>query len=145
LAQREFGVSEQLRLHPTGLTRSQAERLAASTEAARQSSPAVLLDAARRHLQAARAAHARNRLVNVRLAAAILTVIETVVASWETLPPQGTLWLRGAIHYFANHNDDEPDFHSPIGFEDDIEILNACLRFARRADLCLNVADYDDA
>ena len=53
-------------------------------------------------------------------------------------------WLRAAIYYFA-HDDDEPDFSSPIGFEDDAEVLNACLRLAGRDDLCLKPEDYDDA
>ena len=34
---------------------------------------------------------------------------------------------------------------SPIGFEDDNEVLNACLRLAGRDDLCLKPEDYDDA
>jgi hypothetical protein len=45
--------------------------------------------------------------------------------------------------YFASCDDDEPDLSSPIGFEDDTEILNACLRFASLDDLCLKVEDYD--
>lgn len=41
-------------------------------------------------------------------------------------------------------NDDEPDFTSPIGFEDDTEVLNACLRLAQLGALCLHPEDYDD-
>lgn len=49
------------------------------------------------------------------------------------------------MRYFATRNDNEPDFQSPLGFEDDAEILNACLKFIDRDDLCLNVEDYDNA
>jgi hypothetical protein len=46
--------------------------------------------------------------------------------------------------YYANADDAEADLTSPIGFEDDVEVLNACLRFARLDELCLNPEDYDD-
>lgn len=55
----------------------------------------------------------------------------------------GRAWLAGAILYFAQSNDGEPDLTSPIGFEDDTEVLNACLRFAHLEALCLNPEDYD--
>ena len=41
--------------------------------------------------------------------------------------------------------DDESDHLSPIGFEDDAEVLNACLRFANLPELCLKTEDYDHA
>ena len=53
-------------------------------------------------------------------------------------------WLRGAVGYFVSSNDEEPDFDSPIGIEDDVEILNACLQFAELDSLCLRVEDFDD-
>ncbi len=84
-------------------------------------------------------------MINLRLATAIVEVIERVVGDWNSLPADARSWLAGAMHYFCKCNDDEPDFSSPIGFEDDTEVLNACLRFAKLNDLCLNVEDYDDA
>jgi uncharacterized membrane protein YkvA (DUF1232 family) len=84
-------------------------------------------------------------MVNVRLAEAICGVIRTVVADWDSLPTPSHSWLRAAIQYFGNCDDDQPDFTSPIGFEDDTEVLNACLHLAGRDDLCLKPEDYDDA
>lgn len=84
-------------------------------------------------------------MINVRLASAIVSVLELVVSDWDSMQGNARWWMRGAMHYFATSDDDEPDFQSPIGFEDDAEILNACLTFAGRNDLCLNVEDYDDA
>ncbi len=63
---------------------------------------------------------------------------------WETLAPNMRRWFAGAILHFASSDDDEPDFTSPIGFEDDAEVLNAFLRFAGYDDLCVNPEDYDD-
>lgn len=96
------------------------------------------------HLERTRAAHAQNRLVNVRMAAGIVHVLETLLRDWDSLTDDHAFWLRGAMHYFSTSLDDEPDFQSPLGFEDDAEILNACLRFAGRSDLCLNAEDFDD-
>ncbi len=138
-------MSDQLELNPSGLTRSQFDRLSEFAHRAGGSTPDELLRDARQHLDQTQAAHVTNRMINARLASAIVEVIERVVGDWDSLPPNAQNWLAGAMHYFSKSNDDEPDFDSPIGFEDDTEVLNACLRFAKLDDLCLNVEDYDDA
>jgi len=138
-------MAEQSTLFPTGLTRRLFRRLSDLTHTADGPSPAELLQQAEKHLEAVRAAHISNSIINVRLAEAICGVISTVVADWESLPMPAQSWLRAAIYYFANCDDDQPDFTSPIGFEDDAEVLNACLCFAGRKDLCLRTEDYDDA
>ncbi len=135
---------EQLTLQPVGLTSTQFKRL---SEYAHESSllpPAALLEKARAHLREAAAAYRRNRLVNLRLATAIGETIGDVIGEWDALPEVARPWLAAAILYFSSHQDEEPDFTSPIGFEDDLEVLNACLRFARREELCLRPEDYDD-
>ena len=138
-------MGEQLEFHPSNLTRSQFDRLSECANEAEATLPQDLLSAARQHLDRTRAAHAANRLVNVRLAAAIVGVLEELFLTWSSLGSNQARWLRGAIHYYATSNDEEPDFQSPLGFEDDAEILNACLRFIGRKDLCLNSEDYDNA
>jgi uncharacterized membrane protein YkvA (DUF1232 family) len=138
-------VGDQLEVQPTNLTRSQFVRLSACANAAESVLPQDLLSATRQHLDRTRAAHAANPLVNVRLAAAIVGVLEELFRTWSCLASNQAWWLRGAMHYFATSNDDEPDFQSPLGFEDDAEILNACLRFIGRNELCLNSEDYDNA
>lgn len=138
-------MSRQLDLYPTGLTRSQFDRLVALADEASGKPLANVLADVRQHAKDAEAAHVRNRLVNVRLASAISNTVDEVAKRWEDLPTVARSWLAAAFLYFADCDDDEPDFTSPIGFEDDAEILNACLRFAKLDELCLNVEDYDDA
>lgn len=138
-------MSDQLDLYPAGLTRSQFSRLTSLADEASGRSLADLQSAVQQHLEQTEAAHQRNRLVNLRLATAIGDSIKQVCQRWDSLPANARNWLVGAFLYFASCNDDEPDFDSPIGFEDDTEVLNACLRFAKLDDLCLNVEDYDDA
>ena len=136
-------MDEQLGFHPSGLMYSQLDRLKNYVDQAAPFTPARLLKEADKHLQEALTAYRNNRLVNIRLAEAIREVIEKIISEWEKLPARSQPWLAGAILYFVRSNDDEPDFTSAIGFEDDAEVLNACLRFAELDDLCLNPEDYD--
>ena len=129
---------------PTGLTRQQKQQLAAYSQQAAHLTTAALRQAMEEHLAIATAVHAHNPLVNLRLATVICDVIEQVLAIWDDLTPETRFWLAGAILYFAKSDDDEPDFTSPIGFEDDAEVLNACLRLAQLDRLCLQPEDYDD-
>ena len=137
-------MSPQRSLFPSGLTRRLFDRLAESVESVSGSTPAQLLQAADTHLERVQAAQQRNPLVNYRLAEALYNTMRTVIDDWSQIANVAHPWLLGAMHYFAGDNDEEPDFTSPIGFEDDAEVLNACLRFAGREDLCLNTEDYDD-
>ena len=84
-------------------------------------------------------------MINVRLAEAIIVQFMTATDHLSQLPTNEQYWLAGAMLYFSTLDDSEPDFSSPIGFEDDTEVLNACLRFAGLDQLCLRPEDYDDA
>jgi uncharacterized membrane protein YkvA (DUF1232 family) len=138
-------VGDQLEFHPTNLSRSLFDHLCKSAHDAESIPPAELLAAAHEHLERTRAAHAQNRMVNLRFASAIVAALDVLIKDWGSIQPNQAWWLRGAMQYFASSDDDEPDFLSPLGFEDDAEILNACLKFIGRSDLCLNAEDFDNA
>ena len=72
-------MSDQLELNPSGLTRSQFDRLSEFAHRAGGSTPDELLRDARQHLDQTQAAHVTNRMINARLASAIVEVIERVV------------------------------------------------------------------
>ena len=140
-------MDEQPDLFPTphGLTHGQAERLSELADTATGESVAQLLRQVEQHVDEARFAHGRNRLINVRFAQAISDTLRTITDLWDQLSADARYWFRGAMRYFVSCEDDEPDFTSAIGFEDYAEVLNACLRLAGRDDLCLSPEDYDDA
>jgi hypothetical protein len=138
-------VGDEHEMFSSGLSRSQLERLTALTHEASGKSVDTLQAEVNQHLDRTQAAHQRSRIVNLRLATAIGETIGQVLQQWDSLSANSRNWLAGGFLYFTSHNDDEPDFDSPIGFEDDTEVLNACLRFAELNDLCLNAEDYDDA
>lgn len=136
-------MSDESTSHPAGLSPSELVLLRRFAEEATGRSLAHLEADVQRHWEQASIEHSRNRCVNIQLATAIKETIETVIEQWDDVPSHARSWLAAACVYFANNDDDEPDFTSPIGFEDDAEILNACLRYAGMSQLCLCVEDYD--
>ena len=138
-------MSDQFELFPSGLAKSQLNVLTEYAEATAGLSPEQLVAEAKQHLEDAKTAYQSNYMVNVELAAAIAGSIESAIAHWDSLSESQRSWLSGAVRYFSSSDDDEPDFDSPLGFEDDVEVLNACLKFAGMEYLQLNAEDYDDA
>ncbi|MFH1138032.1 MAG: hypothetical protein V1816_18330 [Pseudomonadota bacterium] len=131
-------------LFPKSLGRKQFELLKIYVQAAAGDGMGELLQQAERHLKNAVKARESNSFVNVPLAAALYQSIMAMASQFDRLPPLSQPWCRGMISYFAARADEENDFNSPIGFEDDAEVINACLRFAGLEDLCINPEDYDE-
>jgi len=131
-------------IFPEGLTQKAFDLLNKCAKDASSLSTNELLDRAASHLEKIREAQRRNAYVNLKLAEAIYNNFQIVVNDWDRLPQASYPWLQGMMYYFALSSDLEDDFISPIGFDDDVEIMNACLRFADREDLCLNPEDFDD-
>jgi len=104
--------------------------------------PTDLLANARTHMQTIRAACGDNALLCVDLAEAIHERIETVMDQWQALPGSTRRFFAGMVLYFSTDLDDEPDLSSPIGFEDDAELLNACLRMAEMDDLLIDLEGF---
>jgi hypothetical protein len=138
-------VDDQTSRKPYGLSRKQLRHLARCADEAAASSIEALVNSSRQHLAITIEAFTRNRLINVLLAKAICDRVEDVASRWNDLPETARYWLRGAVIYFTVSEDEESDLISPIGFEDDAEVLNACLRFANLPELCLKIEDYDHA
>lgn len=137
-------MNEQKSLYPSGLSRSQFTKLMDYSNKAISLTPNQLLVEVESHFQEALIEYQKNRLINIRLAKAMVEIIKRLISEWETLPQDVQAWLAGAMVYFASNDDEEPDFTSSIGFEDDVEVLNSCLKFAQMDHLCLNPEDYDN-
>ena len=106
--------------------------------------PAELLAAAREHVEGLRQAYQQNPLIDLRVAEAIEGAIVCLVAQWESVPEFACPWCKGMILYFASTEGEEDDLTSPIGLDDDAEVLNACLRLAGRNDLCVDPEECGD-
>ena len=132
-----------LPLYPDGLNKSLAALIETKVQQAEKLDVTALLQRVQAHVTEARQAAQDNPMVHVALAEAIEKSYITLHSTWESLPAHVQPWLKGAMLYFSEPEDDEPDFESPIGFEDDVEILNACLKMAKLEQFCLNPEDYD--
>lgn len=138
-------MADQPGLMPTGISRKQFAALIEHAAQSETMEAAELLRRVNRHLNDSRVAHSRNRIVNLRLATAIASVAESLLSEWSSIVVQHRNWLGGAILYFADSRDSEHDFSSAIGFEDDAEVMNACLKLAGKSSLCIEIEDFDDA
>ena len=98
---------------------------------------------AQNHMEEAIAAAQLKPSVNVPLVRALFATCESIVADFDTIPAYAKAWIKGAILYFVETDDDEHDFDSFLGFEDDCQVLNVCLKLAGREDLMINPEDYD--
>ncbi len=121
---------------PDGLNERQLARLEEHVRRGQVLAPDQLLQAAYAHLEDVKGRYLKHPEIDAETAESICHVLDRVVSEWELFTPAEQSWLRGALWYFTKSDDDQPDF-LPDGFRDDLEVLNACLRFAGRAEWSL--------
>lgn len=124
---------------PSGISNTTISALFHYLKYAQDKDSKNLLQEAYRHLSEAEITHSLTGKVNVDVARAIVRVFEAVCADWSSIPKTARPWCKAMMAYFCSTNDLEKDFSSLVGFDDDVEIINACLKFAGRKDLCINL------
>lgn len=129
---------------PQGLTGKQNEVLSRLSSGVSSSEPAKYLALAEAHLDLARSKLRENPEINLRLCEAIVSTFRSVITRWAQIPEHARQWLCGAMCYFASFEDEVPDFTSYVGFEDDVEVLNSCLRLAEFDSMAINPEDFDN-
>lgn len=100
-----------------------------------------LLAAAEEHLARAEAAYDANPDVDIDAARQIVSRLRVIAKDWDSIPELAKPCCRGMFLYFAEEDDEMSDLASPVGFADDAEVVNACLAFADRGDLCFSPGD----
>ncbi|QQE65072.1 hypothetical protein GFS31_17570 [Leptolyngbya sp. BL0902] len=123
---------------PEGLDANLSEALVRCAQRADAIDLAYLGNRVQAHLQRARFAAQGSSLVNLAQAEALATTYDRLLGQWATLPAVSQPWLKGAMLYFVETDDDDPDFESPAGLEDDVVVLNACLHLAGLAAWCVD-------
>jgi hypothetical protein len=137
-------MNEQNQSRPTGLTREQYHWLFQYMDDACGQSIDQLHEMAYQHFLETQSAYQTNPKVEFRVAQAIWEQIDKLVKDWSNLNPVAQPWIAGAILYFIENNDKEPDLSSPTGFEDDLEVFNSCLRFSDLDEISINLEDRDN-
>jgi uncharacterized membrane protein YkvA (DUF1232 family) len=87
------------------------------------------------HLRETAKAAGKNEFVDTTLAYTIAQRLRIVLEDWPSLTQDERAAVHAAIEYFALSEDAEDDLESVLGFEDDAQVVNACLRFLDRSHL----------
>jgi uncharacterized membrane protein YkvA (DUF1232 family) len=115
-----------------------AERLAfARVFATAPSTPQDLRAQLSAHGQEITAAAARNEFLDTRAASAIACRLSDLLDEWDALTSAHRAVLHAAVAYYVLREDAEDDLDSVLGFEDDVAVVNACLRFLGREPLTI--------
>ena len=96
-----------------------------------------LILACRKHVEIAREVACEHSVVNYSLAREICGVYEGLVREWNLISEDLKPWFKAGMFYFALSHDDEPDFQSMDGFDDDCLVLNTCLEKAGFRERCI--------
>ena len=84
------------------------------------------------HLEHVRDAARENEFVDAAEAIRLHMLLADALESWDDLDAEQRSVLTEAVTYLVRTDDDEDDLRSPIGFEDDAEVVEAALRKLRR-------------
>ncbi len=77
----------------------------------------------RAHLQRAEEAAAKDPFVDCDRARSVAGTCIALLDALPTLSDASAAWVRAACLYFADPDDEEDDFDSVIGFDDDAEVV----------------------
>jgi hypothetical protein len=83
------------------------------------------------HLDAVRGASAENEFVDLVQAELLHVKFGEALDDWGSYDEGQRRALREAVDYLVRTDDEEDDLRSPIGFDDDAEVVEATLRRAR--------------
>lgn len=89
----------------------------------------VLMDA---HLDRVREAARDNEFVDIAEAERLHAQLRSALGAWDDLDGEQRQILSEAVTYLVRTDDEEDDVQSPIGFEDDTEVVAAALRRIRQ-------------
>ena len=127
---------------PHGIPKFQLTKIESLAQSLVGKSIAELTSDIDKHVSLATAAKAEYQMLNLSLATLIGERLKSALGYWDTFNESQQFWILGAIAYFVDSDDEEDDFRSPIGFEDDAEVFNACIRFAGHDDLVIDKEDF---
>ncbi|MFW6170108.1 MAG: hypothetical protein ACODAD_06435 [Planctomycetota bacterium] len=116
---------------PVGLNEPQLQQLTAHVQRSQLLTPERLLQTAYAHLEDLQSARTKCPQIDTALAQSICRVLDRLVSEWDCFSPTEQSWLRGVLRYFTTSDDKCHDFQLG-GLRDDVEVLNASLRFVQR-------------
>lgn len=80
-----------------------------------------------------------NEFINITLADKIGNVCIFLLDQYNKYNKEEQQFINVTVNYFLACNDEEEDLYSPLGFDDDAEILNECLKLIKKEDLIIDI------
>jgi uncharacterized membrane protein YkvA (DUF1232 family) len=81
----------------------------------------------------------QNPIIDFETAEKLAALFITLEKNWDSYNEKAQEYFKAAMYYFAISEDDEPDFTSFTGFDDDVAIINACLKYAELDDMIIDL------
>ncbi len=94
--------------------------------------PRKLVDLMEAHLARVHAAAEDNEFVDAAEAHRLHARLRDALRAWSSFDAEQRRTLSEAVAYLVRTDDQEDDLRSPIGFEDDAEVVEAALRAVMR-------------
>ncbi len=98
---------------------------------------AVLKAQVGRYLKTIHAQAPKNRNINLELIDRMGAVFDQLLDGYTTFPEEHRALVVGAARYFIETSDANDDLTDPLGFDDDLAVLNTVLMVIGRHDLVL--------
>ncbi|MGG6432742.1 hypothetical protein ACPF7I_01860 [Anoxybacillus sp. D401a] len=102
-------------------------------------SPNILKQQIQKYLKEIEKETLQNEFINLPLAKKIASVCLLLLDVYDQYNEEEKKFINATINYFLHSHDDEEDLYSPLGFDDDAEILNECLRLLKKEDLTIEI------
>lgn len=101
--------------------------------------PVTLKQQVLRYLEKVEFETLQNEFINFSLAKKIAEVCILLLDVYDQYNIEEQKFISAAIQYFLQSSDDEEDLYSPLGFDDDAEVLNECLCLLKKEDLIIEI------
>jgi uncharacterized membrane protein YkvA (DUF1232 family) len=102
-------------------------------------SPNILKQQIQKYLKEIEKETLQNEFINLPLAKKIAGVCLLLLDAYDQYNEEEKKFINATINYFLHSHDEEEDLYSPLGFDDDAEILNECLRLLKKEDLTIEI------
>jgi uncharacterized membrane protein YkvA (DUF1232 family) len=101
--------------------------------------PILLKQSLEKYIEKIKEETMSNEFINVELANKIKNVCLVLIEEYENVDNEKKKYIVATINYFVTANDDEEDLFSPLGFDDDADVLNECLYLIDKKELTVEL------
>ncbi|MBM7572940.1 hypothetical protein [Aquibacillus albus] len=99
----------------------------------------ILKQNVEKHYNKVQEATKQNEFININLAKKIKDVCLILIEKFDTVSTEEKRYINATVNYFITSEDEEEDLFSPLGFDDDVEILNECLKLIGKESLIIDI------